>query len=75
VQNEDPRSLEVKARRAGDLALSASFWFLEQDPGTGTNLIGELRNRLDRDLHPLAWARATIGWTITTATLPTTEQD
>lgn len=67
---DDPLDREARALRAAELALASAFWFLEQDPGTGTKLLGELRGRIDRREHPLAWARATIGWTITTATLP-----
>ena len=32
--------------------------------------MNELRLRIDRERHPLAWARATIAWTISTATMP-----
>lgn len=72
---DDPLDDESRALRAASLGLATAFWFLEQDPGTGTSLLGELRDRVDRVAHPLAWARATIAWTVTTATLPVAGHD
>lgn len=72
---DDPLDDESRALRAASLGLATAFWFLEQDPGTGTSLLGELRDRIDRVAHPLAWARATIAWTVTTATLPVAGHD
>lgn len=76
VSNTDeagsPDDLDRRADRAAELALSSAFWFLEQDPDTGSKLFGELRRRIDGTHHPLAWARVTIAHAVVTATLPTT---
>ena len=69
-RDDDPLDLPARALRGSELAMATTYWFLERDPGTGRNLLGELKDRLDRDRHPLAWARATIAATIVTATLP-----
>lgn len=66
----DALDADQRALRAAELAMASAFWFLEQDPGTGAVLLNELRLRIDREQHPVAWARATIGWTISTATMP-----
>jgi predicted ATPase/class 3 adenylate cyclase len=67
----DPLIADRRARRASELAMASAFWFLERDPGTGSTVLKEIQQRTDRERHPLAWARATIALTITTATHPT----
>ena len=69
---DPPLDPDHQADRASQLALSSAFWFLEQDPDTGSKLFGELQERLDRDRHPLAWARVAIARAVVTAVLPTT---
>lgn len=66
----EPLIAERRARRASELALASAFWFLERDPGAGSIMLKELQQHIDRERYPLAWARATIAWTITTATSP-----
>ena len=63
---------ETRAERAGELALASSFWFLERDPDTGSKLFDELQQRIDQELHPLAWARVATAHAIVTAVLPST---
>lgn len=67
---DDTDTNDEDIERTGVLALTSAFWFLEKDPGTGTELIDQIKERIDRDRHPMAWARTTIARATVGATLP-----
>jgi predicted ATPase/DNA-binding SARP family transcriptional activator len=53
-----------------DMALPAGWWYLSHDVRQGARLLGRLRDRLDRDRHPLAWAVSTLALAVATASDP-----
>jgi predicted ATPase/class 3 adenylate cyclase len=70
----DPLAADRRADRASELAIASAFWFLERDSAAGATMFEEMQERIDRERHPLAWARATIAGAIATATHPSTDR-